>query len=169
IPVVISVDLTVTADYNDKCCVLNGISGTATGAIKLSGGGDYFLGGGTGSGLPTSYGNSLHATSIYSPKGSLGSNTVPANGKATVTIAAVSIDFTSASLPSSLGGGAYVGIEISFDSSAWTLPTGTVIAIQTGVCGVAEIGCAQGTTLDPTNVTGSVSSEPMTCADQVEV
>src|SRR5262249_43825802 len=32
-----------------------------------------------------------------------------------------------------------------------------------------EIGCAQGTTLDPTNVTGSVSSEPMTCADQVEV
>src|ERR1700751_1683846 len=60
IPVVTSVNLTVAADYNDKCCVLNGISGTANATISLSGGGDFFLTGGTGtlSGLPTAYANS---------------------------------------------------------------------------------------------------------------
>jgi hypothetical protein len=166
IPVVISVNLTVTANYNDTCCVINPVSGVGSATITLSGGSNYFLAGGTGtpSGQPTAYGNSIIA--LQQPVGSLSSQTTTTNGSATVTILASGSNFTPASLPSNVGSGGTVAIVLTFPTAAWMSQTATVTAIQTEVCGIADYGCSDGADLG-SGVTGTVTGQPITC-NQIE-
>jgi hypothetical protein len=158
IPVVTSVNLTVEADYNN-----NGVM-PANGKISLTGGGNFFLGGGTGASNGVFYGNLINGVVGFpTGPGALVSQTVTSNGSATVSIVATTSDFKLASLPA-VGSGSAMGIEISFPSAAWTgtaIPvTAPVTVVLTKICGVASVGCAEGTTFPGSTVTGSVTGEP---------